>query len=135
MKKILVIIFSFLVMSSAFANLEEIFGNAETGDTCSSDYQCQSLCCNSYGTCGASAESCRKPVGQRCISSAFCATDYIPVCKIVKTGTSADGTVLCAMRCPLVEVRGKCRNNICHGPEAPPVPPFNPSDCANAVDP
>ena len=52
MKNIFLIIVTIFHMNTAFANLEEIFSNAENGDQCQSDYQCQSLCCDqSKGLC------------------------------------------------------------------------------------
>jgi hypothetical protein len=79
MKKIFLIMTSLFLITTANASLEEIFGNADNGDSCVSDYQCESLCCN-------------KSVGN-------------------------------------------CVNETCQGAVQPPVPPFDPNDCSQAIDP
>lgn len=142
MKNLFLIIVSCFFMSSAGAGLEEIFGNADAGDSCRSDYQCESLCCNkNIGICGShnpSAEEprfCNKPAGESCITSEFCATYDVVVCNIYKTGTNADGSLACIMRCPVQMARGTCVNDACRAPRQLPVPPFDPSDCSKAVDP
>lgn len=141
MKVLILIFFSFLLISTASAGLEEIFGNAEIGDQCGSDYQCQTLCCkgNNGGslTCAEhnSQQSCSKPAGETCISNEFCKSEYVTVCKVVRTGVGADGSPMCVLRCPPNLVKGSCVNNTCRPPIAPPVPSFDPKDCSNAVDP
>lgn len=146
MKKIfLILITSFLVMSAQGNTLEEIFGNSETGDSCQSDYQCQSLCCNdSTGTCNRhepqSAEPilCNKALGQSCITSEFCKSEYIVDCKIIKIYPArSDGSQNCALRCLAILKNSPCVNKRCQPPYKSPVPSFNPAnpDCSNAVDP
>ncbi len=141
MKK-LIVIASLFIMATASANLEEIFGNGNTGDYCRSDYECGSLCCHKsssrcgeHDSTGGGAISCNKSAGDSCITSEFCKAEVVVICKIYKTGTNPDGSPACVMRCPAVEVRGACVNNICRGPIQPPIPPFDPNDCSQAIDP
>lgn len=117
-------------------------GNRPIGDTCSSDYECSSLCCNqSTGSCsphnpsGTAPVSCGKTAGQACVAREFCKPEYVPTCKIVKTGVNAQGMATCALRCPLVETYGECTGGRCTPPAVPAVPTFDPSDCSQAVDP
>lgn len=137
MKKMIYAVLFLMLSFNASANLNEIFGNQDIGDKCSSDYQCESLCCDSKaGQCaphGTNGESCAKAPGQSCISSEFCKAEFVSVCKIYKTGTSADGSVMCALRCPPTLVNGSCVNNLCEAPQMPPIPPFDPADCSNAI--
>lgn len=141
MKLILSMVFSLFLISSASASLEEIFGNAEVGDTCSSDYQCQGLCCKSntegsWACANHSAQNtCAKSVGESCISSEFCAKTYVPFCKLVKTGVNPDGSPSCAVRCPSTLVNGECVNNVCRPPTINQWPPIDSSNCSGAVDP
>jgi hypothetical protein len=118
-----------------------IVGNQPIGDNCSSDYECSTLCCNqSTGSCaphnpnGTQPVACSKTAGQQCISKEFCKPEFVPTCKVVK-GPIVDGKLTCTLRCPAVETYGDCRNGICIPPATPPVPPFDPNNCANAVDP
>lgn len=119
-----------------------VIGNQEIGANCSSDFECSSLCCNqSTGSCaphnpnGAAAVLCSKTAGQTCVAREFCKPEFIATCKIVKTGTNSDGTVACTLRCPAVETYGECSAGRCIPPVVPAVPPFDPKDCSQAVDP
>lgn len=134
-------VLGFLFAFNAHANLEEIFGNGDRGDECLSDYQCQSLCCSrDTGTCRPHDPDanqpvfCQKPVGEQCVAHEFCKSEYIPVCKVVK-GPSINGKLTCTLSCPLVLTQGKCKKGVCTRIAPPPVPPFDPNDCSNAVDP
>lgn len=123
-------------MTTAFASLEEIFGNADVGDSCQSDYQCASLCCNNKQICsdhGSNGQKCNKRVGESCVTNEFCESFYVTTCKLVKIGIGADGKVMCALRCPAVETQSQCVNMICVAPKIPPVPSYD--DCTKAVDP
>lgn len=140
MKNIFLIIVTIFYMNTAFASLEEIFGNADNGDQCQSDYQCQSLCCDqSKGICNPHDPTaknpifCSKKVGEQCLTSQFCKAEYVATCKLVKTGYGPTGEIQCALRCPAVETRGSCVNGYCQEPKAPPMPSLD--DCSSAVDP
>ncbi len=117
-------------------------GNQEIGSTCTSDFECSSLCCNqSTGSCsphnpnGANPIFCSKSAGQQCVSKEFCKQEAVVTCKIVKSGFKADGTVACTLRCPAVMTYGECKSGACVPPAQPDVPAFDPNDCSKAVDP
>ncbi len=119
-----------------------VVGNQEVGSNCTSDYECSSLCCNqSTGSCaphtpnGTAPVLCSKSAGQSCVAQEFCAKEYVPTCKVVRTGYRSDGTMTCDLRCPAVETYGVCKQGMCYPPVNPPVPTYNPNDCSNAVDP
>ncbi|MEA9355474.1 hypothetical protein SHI21_04655 [Bacteriovorax sp. PP10] len=140
MKKLFLILVTCFFMTTAFAGLEEIFGNADVGDSCQSDYQCASLCCNNKKQCsehGSNGQKCNKVPGESCVTTEFCKPYYVETCKLVKTGTMPNGKVGCILRCPAVETPSSCVNSVCVAPSVPPVPPFDPADpdCSNAVDP
>lgn len=116
-------------------------GNEEVGSTCTSDYECASLCCNqSTGSCaphdpnGSTPIFCSKASGQSCVSQEFCAQTAVTTCKIVKTGT-LNGVATCALRCPSVMTYGTCTAGVCVPPTQPAIPAFDPTDCSQAVDP
>ena len=143
-KNFLLLVITCFFMTTAYASLEEIFGNAENGDQCQSDYQCQSLCCDqSIDVCNPHDPSAVKPVfcskkpGEMCITNDFCKAEFLQTCKLVKISLNSSGKVTCALRCPAVETRGSCTNGYCQAPKIPPVPDFDPAnpDCSNAVDP
>lgn len=126
--------------------LEEVpvVGNRGTGEACTSDYECSSLCCNqSTGTCGVHINTdteqklCSKAPGQQCVSREYCRKEHIPECFIVKTGTSLQGGQTCALRCYSVPTFGDCRNGVCIPPLPKPVPQFDPNNpnCEDAIDP
>jgi len=109
-------------------------------ESCSSDYQCSSLCCNSStGTCNPHDEDnglfCSKPVGQSCVTSDFCQKEVVKECKLYETGTGINGELTCSVRCFSKEVSGDCVNNTCRPPAVPPIPDFDPAnpDCTNAI--
>ena len=117
------------------------FGNQVTGETCNSDYQCSSLCCNKIdGRCAphdplASAPSfCSKSTGQSCVSKEFCQKHPVTTCGIVLTGTDPNGGKTCALRCITAEVFGECAAadgsgvGKCVPPKACTQPVFNPND-------
>lgn len=121
-----------------------VIGNQPIGDNCSSDYECSSLCCNSstgscapHTTTGTNPVLCNKSAGQTCVAKQFCKPEYVATCKIVKTGTDANGKVTCTLRCPAVETYGECTAGYCVPPAVPAIPTFDPSnpDCSTAVDP
>lgn len=138
MKKILVCLFALFAMNSSQASLQEILDFGEVGTSCMSDYECNSLCCNSsIGACSPHDEvnRCNKTPGQRCVDSDFCKSEYVTQCKIVKISMNPDGTQGCAMRCFTKAVTGDCINSYCVPAKTPPIPEWDGVDCSNAVDP
>lgn len=117
-------------------------GNEEIGASCTSDYQCGSLCCNqSTGTCsphsttGSTPILCSKSPGQQCISRDYCRKEFVTTCKVYKDGVlNADGTPKCSIRCLPVETYSDCKNGLCVPPQAPadPADPEDPEVCAAA---
>jgi len=115
------------------------------GSTCSSDYQCASLCCSQttgrcavHDTLQSPPVLCSKGSGQRCIAKEWCAKHPVTRCFIIKTGTDTQGGQTCALRCYTFEEFGDCENGICKPPPTPDMPTFNPNDpnrCAQACDP
>jgi hypothetical protein len=123
-------------------DLVPVVGNQEIGANCTSDFECSSLCCNqSTGSCaphnpnGANPIFCNKNSGQQCVSKEFCKQESVVTCKIVKSGFNTDGTAACTLRCPAVLTYGTCTSGSCFPPKIPAIPPFDPKDCSQAVDP
>lgn len=120
------------------------YGLQEPGSSCSSDYQCGSLCCSqTTGRCAVHDTLqdppvlCSKGSGQRCIAKEWCAKQPVTRCFIIKTGTDAQGGQTCALRCYTFEEFGDCEDGICKPPPTPEMPTFNPSDpnrCDQACD-
>ncbi len=117
------------------------YGNLETGESCTSDYQCSSLCCNQirgrcapHDTTSDSPSYCAKEAGQSCVAKEWCAKHPVTTCAIVNTGLDKYGNVTCAKRCITAEVYGDCSASdgvgvgICTPPCTPPDVVFNPSD-------
>ncbi len=122
----------------------DVVGNRGVGETCSSDFECSSFCCNqSTGVCAVHSNTesdpvlCNKSPGQQCVAKEYCRKENISTCFVVKTGVSAQGAVTCALRCYNVPTFGSCSNGICIPPNTPDVPSFDPSnpDCSEAIDP
>ena len=127
------------------------YGNGLPGESCQSDNECSSLCCNqSTGQCSVHDTLsdpqvlCSKPSGQSCIAKEWCMKHPVTRCFIVNTGFDAQGQRTCALRCYNYEEFGDCRANaggvvgICVPPEQPEQPVFNPSDpnrCDEAINP
>lgn len=121
------------------------YGLLNTGSSCSSDYECASLCCSpNSGTCAVHDTTqnpptyCSKGVGQRCIAKEWCAKVPVTQCHIIKTGFDNQGGNTCALRCYTFEQFGDCENGICKPPIQPEPPRFDPSDpnrCDDACDP
>lgn len=118
------------------------YGDQVTGASCSSDYECASLCCDKEGsgTCRAhdtnsvNPSYCGKSSGQTCVSQEWCQKHPVTTCAIVRTGTDSVGGTTCAVRCITAEVYGECtvgngqNVGICTSPCQPTPPVFNPSD-------
>lgn len=127
------------------------YGNGIPGDSCQSDNECSSLCCNqATGKCAVHdtlAEPpvlCSKPSGQACIAKEWCMKHPVTKCYIVNTGFDAQGQKTCALRCYSYEEHGDCRSNaggvvgVCVPPEQQEQPVFNPADpnrCDDAINP
>lgn len=120
-------------------------GNRNIGQTCNTDYDCSSLCCNaSTGTCAVHDNRqtppvlCSKSPGQLCVAREFCRKENVNQCFIVKTGIGPDGKKTCALRCYNVPTFGDCRDGVCVPPTVPEIPTFNPGAddaCDEAIDP
>jgi len=114
--------------------------NRDTGDQCSSDFQCSSLCCSSSGVCAdhvnTSAQQvlCNKSPGQACVAQEWCRKENVRECDIYKTGTDAQGAVTCGIRCFNNQKFGDCIDGQCRPPVIPAVPAFDPAtfDCTQA---
>lgn len=104
-------------------------------NSCNSDFECANFCCDKNTNSCSTESACNKPAGESCITSSFCQSYPAVVCKVVKSGYNSDGSQACTLRCPSVMLQGSCTNGICNAPFQPPVPPFDPRDCSNAVDP
>ena len=120
-------------------------GNMGIGESCSSDFQCSSLCCNAAtGSCAVHINSneqtvlCSKAPGQACVAKKWCRQENVPNCIKVKSGTTPTGQVTCALRCYNIPTFGECKNGSCQPPVVPDPDPFDPADpnnCDSAVDP
>lgn len=119
-------------------------GNLPIGTTCTSDYECASLCCNqSTGRCSTHDTvsqpqvTCNKAPGNFCVAKDWCRVENVRTCQIVQTGTDITGKTLCTLRCFNVPTNGSCINGICVSPVTPAVPNFNTQnpDCSKAVPP
>jgi hypothetical protein len=118
------------------------FGNQVTGESCSTDYQCSSLCCSKidgrcapHDTLASTPSFCSKATGQSCISKEFCQKHPVTTCDIILTGNDTFGNKTCALRCITAEVFGDCSApdgagvGICTPPKITCSPPvFNPND-------
>ena len=125
------------------------YGNQETGESCTSDYQCSSLCCNSingrcapHDTISDTPVYCSKASGQSCVAKEWCQKHPVTTCAIVDTGTDSIGGRTCALRCITAEVYGDCVSSdgigvgTCVPPTQPDSPVFNPNDpnrCDEAI--
>jgi hypothetical protein len=122
----------------------EVVGNRRTGESCGTDYQCSSLCCqSSTGTCSPHVINdveqllCNKPASQQCVTSEFCSRELTNTCYIVKTGFNAQNVPTCDLRCYNVYKFGRCDKGICLPALQPTPPTFDPAnpDCSTAIDP
>jgi hypothetical protein len=118
-------------------------GNRIIGDSCSSDLECTSLCCNRtlgqcapHNTVATPAILCSKPIGNSCIAKEWCQKTTITKCLIVKTGTDTSGNTTCRQYCYNSEENGDCKNGVCVAPVQPTIPSFDPTAagaCNSAV--
>ena len=116
-------------------------GNYGTGETCSSDLDCSSLCCNQvtgvckdHNTAGDVQAFCSKVPGQSCITREFCAQECKQTCWI-QTVTK-NGIQTCEKRCGYTKVYGECDSGVCQPAVDQPNPSFDVSNpnCSEAVD-
>lgn len=111
--------------------------NLPLGTSCTSDYQCASLCCDSSrSVCniGENGELCGKIPGQSCVANDWCKIETVSECKIYRTNVLNDEQVeICELRCLPVEKHGDCINGVCTPPSssAPPVFDVNAPECTN----
>lgn len=118
-------------------------GNKIVGESCFSDLECSSLCCNkTTGQCAPHnttlnpAVLCSKPVGDFCISKEWCQKSTVIKCYIIKTGTDPLGNITCRQQCYNVQEFGDCKNGTCVPPVQETIPTFDPNDpnaCNNAI--
>lgn len=123
-------------------------GNRPIGDSCSSDMECTSLCCNKttglcapHNTLVSPPVLCSKPIGDTCIAKDWCQKTTVVKCLVISTGTDPFGNPTCRQHCYNVEEFGECRMTgagqaRCVPPPQPPIPHFDPSNpdaCAEAV--
>lgn len=119
------------------------YGGKLADQSCQSDHECASLCCNeSTGKCGHHDTNstppvlCSKGSGQKCVADDWCMKHPVTQCAIVKTGTDAQGGVTCALQCVYVQKHGSCvpqntagtAHGVCVPPVQPEQPTFNPAD-------
>jgi hypothetical protein len=117
-------------------------GNNGLGETCGTDFDCASLCCNSgTNTCTPHDTSltnevyCNKSIGQSCVAKEFCRKEPVTECFIIDTGNNSQGQPTCTLRCYNFLRHGDCINGLCQQPDTPAVPNFDPNDCSDAQDP
>lgn len=120
-------------------------GNRTIGQSCVSDLECSSLCCNrASGQCAphntllSPPVLCNKPAGDYCISKEWCQKATVTKCYVIKTGTDPMGNTTCRQQCYYVEEQGDCMNGVCIPPVQSPIPPFDPDDpnaCVGAIAP
>jgi hypothetical protein len=118
-------------------------GNRIVGESCYSDLECSSLCCNKttgqcapHNTINQPAVLCSKPIGDYCISKEWCQKSTVVKCYIIKTGVDTLGNTTCRQQCYNIEEVGDCKNGICIPPVQNITPQFNPDDpnaCDNAI--
>ena len=116
-------------------------GNRLMGDSCQSDLECSSLCCNSQKICAPHSYTqdqkvlCSKSAGESCIAREFCQEYQIVTCYKVKTGVF-DGRQTCAIRCYYKPTFGDCINFKCQPPPTPTIPYLDPKNpnCSDAID-
>lgn len=118
-------------------------GNFGNGVSCSSDFECSSLCCSSStGTCQPhdpnnpdAPSMCNKTAGQSCVTKDFCKPEYVRSCKKVKLPEpGVNGQVSCVLKCDYVETYGKCTDKKCIPPISDSETNFDLTDCSDAVD-
>ena len=120
-------------------------GNKNIGESCTTDLECTSLCCNRtngqcapHNTITTPAVLCSKPIGDYCIAKEWCQKSTVVKCLVVKTGTDTQGNTTCRQQCYYQQQFGDCKNGVCVPPVQETIPTFDPNDpdaCADAVPP
>jgi hypothetical protein len=118
-------------------------GNLGTGESCGTDFDCASLCCNSTTkVCSDHINTdlekvlCSKVPGQSCVSREYCRQENVRECYIIKT-TDSNGNPSCEKKCFSVPKFGDCINGTCQPPTSASDPAFDPTDpnrCDGALD-
>jgi hypothetical protein len=118
-------------------------GNRIIGESCATDLECSSLCCNRtsgqcapHNTITSPPVLCSKPIGDFCIAKEWCQKTVVVKCLVVRTGTDPQGNTTCRQHCYNTEEFGDCKNGSCIPPVQDPIPAFNPNEpgiCDNAV--
>lgn len=115
-------------------------GNKIIGESCVSDLECSSLCCNRtsgqcapHNTISNPAVLCSKPIGDFCIAKEWCAKSTVVKCYIVKTGTDTSGNTTCRQQCYNTQEYGDCKAGTCVPPFQETIPSFDP-DAEGACD-
>lgn len=115
-------------------------GNKIIGESCVSDLECTSLCCNRtsgqcapHNTITTPAVLCSKPIGDFCIAKEWCAKSTVVKCYVVKTGTDTSGNTTCRQQCYNTQEYGDCRAGVCIPPFQDTIPTFDP-DAEGACD-
>ncbi len=115
-------------------------GNKIIGESCVSDLECSSLCCNRtngqcapHNTISNPAVLCSKPIGDFCIAKEWCAKSTVVKCYVVKTGTDTSGNTTCRQQCYNTQEYGDCKAGTCVPPFQETIPSFDP-DAEGACD-
>ncbi len=115
-------------------------GNRIVGESCNTDLECTSLCCNrTSGLCAphntilSAPVLCSKPIGDSCISKEWCAKSPVVTCLVVRTGTDPLGNTTCRQHCYTTQEYGECKNGVCVPPQQSAIPTFDP-DADDACD-
>lgn len=124
------------------------YGNYETGASCSSDYECASLCCNEasgrcapHDTISENPAYCSKASGNTCVAKEWCEKVPVLTCGIVQGPDDENGGKTCSKRCVTVEIYADCQSQSggigrCVSPTPAPPITFNPNDpnrCDDAI--
>lgn len=119
-------------------------GNRNVGESCTTDLECTSLCCNrTTGQCAphnsilTPAVLCSKPIGDYCIAKEWCQKSPVTKCLVIKTGIDpTTGNTTCRQHCYTSQEFGDCKNGVCVPPVQETIQPFDPDApgaCDNAV--
>lgn len=119
-------------------------GNRIIGESCLTDLECSSLCCNRtssqcspHNTIVSPAVLCSKPIGDFCIAKEWCQKTTVVKCLKVRTGTDpVTGSTTCRQHCYNSQEYGDCKAGVCVPPEQSQIPTFDPNEvgvCNNAV--
>lgn len=113
-------------------------GNLPTGNSCGSDFDCASLCCDgTTNTCRDHINNdfeqvlCSKVPNQSCVSKEFCRIEYVRQCYLIRVN-DPNNALSCEKRCYSVPTFGDCVNGLCKPPITPqePATPTTPADCS-----